>query len=269
MNEKTWKTGDISWIDLMTTDPEKAKTFYTEIFGWNYDNADTSGGTYFFSKIPEGNVGGLTQLPKEKLDSGMPSYWNTYAQVDNVDQAAVKAKGLGGKILAEPFNVMDAGRMAVIASPSGAVSSIWQSLKSEAEPRTSGMNHGMYGWVELGTNNVDQDGKFYCNLFNWSPETQDMPTGEKYTSFKATGTYPVAGMMTNPKEAGDMPSAWAVYFTVNNMEESVAKIKASGGKVIMDPFDVPKVGKMGVFQDPTGAYFCTAEWDMSEMNKNC
>ncbi|MGB0454749.1 MAG: VOC family protein [Bacteriovoracaceae bacterium] len=268
MHEKIWKTGDFSWIDLMTTDLEKAKTFYSEIFGWSYESMDTPNGPYHFSKITEGNVGGLAALSEEQQKQGIPSYWNTYVQVESADDITTKAKELGGTVLAEPFDVMDAGRMAVLSSPTGAAFSVWQHKGDEA-PRTSGMLPGMFGWVELCTNNVDQDGQFYCNLFDWKPGTTDMPSGHQYTSFKANGTYPVAGMMANQKEWGEMPSAWSVYFTVTNIVETVSKVIDNGGKIIMDVFEVPKVGKMSVLQDPTGAFFCLAEWDFSEMSGDC
>lgn len=224
---------------------------------------------YTFMKITEGEVGGLTKLSENEMKNGIPSYWNTYVKVDSADDTVTKAKELGGKIIAEAFDVMDKGRMAVIASPSGAVLSIWQDKQDGPTPRTSGMNHGMYGWVELCTNNVDQDGQFYCNLFNWKPESKDMPNGQKYTSFMNGNPYPAAGMMPNQEEWGEMPSTWSIYFTVTNLDETIRKTMANGGKTIVEPFDVPNVGKMALLQDPTGAFFNIAQWDFTSMSGDC
>lgn len=268
MNEQNWNNGDFCWIDLMTTDTDKAQSFYSEIFGWTYDSQDTPQGPYIFTSITEGAVGGIGKISEEQQKQGMPAHWNTFVQVSDADAVATRTAQLGGKVIMPVMEMMGAGRMGVFSSPSGSTFSVWQSLSDGASKRTSGMKHGMFGWIELCTNNVDQDGQFYCNLFNWTPEITDMPTGEKYTTFKSEGAkYPVAGMMQNPDN--NMPSAWSVYFTVDSMTDSTDKIKNHGGKVIMEPFDVPKVGKMAVFQDPTGAYFCTAQWDFSAMDSDC
>ena len=156
--------------------------------------------------------------------------------------------------------------MAGIAGPSGATLSIWETLKKDQEtPRTFGMHHGMYGWVELATNMVDQDGQFFCNLFNWTPKTTDMPTGHTYTEFRTENSkFPAGGMMAIQKEWGDMPAHWSIYFSVNKMDETVSKITASGGKILVPPFEVPNVGTMAVAQDPTGASFSLSEWNLPE-----
>ena len=96
-----------------------------------------------------------------------------------------------------------------------------------------------------------------------------MPDGNKYTTFRSKSNVPVAGMMKMPEESKGMPSTWGVYFTVKNMDEATIQITEKGGSVIMPPFEVPSVGKMAVFQDPTGAYFCTAEWKFEEMSADC
>ena len=62
--------------------------------------------------------------------------WNTYIWVDDADETADKVRAAGGTVLIEPFDVMDAGRMAVFADPEGAVFCVWQA-KEHAAPRSS------------------------------------------------------------------------------------------------------------------------------------
>jgi predicted enzyme related to lactoylglutathione lyase len=166
MENMTWKTGEFCWIDTMTSDLPKAKEFYNKVFGWQYDETPTPNGPYVFSKIEKGEVGGLSELSEEMKKQNIPSFWEAYVKVEDTDAIVAKAKELGGKVMAEPFDVMEYGRMAVLASPSGAAFCLWQSKDTKEAPRTSGMEHGMYGWIELNTNNVDADGAFYCNLFS-------------------------------------------------------------------------------------------------------
>lgn len=269
MKDTTWKNGDFCWVDLMTTDLPKAKEFYSKILNWTYEEVNTPNGPYIFSNISEGNVGGLGLLPEEMQKQGIPSYWSTYVKVENADASVAKAKELGGKVQMEAFDVMDIGRMAVISSPSGATLCVWEAKNKEVDtPRTSGHHHGMYGWVELNTHNLDADGKFYCDLFDWTPKTSQMEGGPNYTEFKSKDAdYPVAGMIEIQKEWGEMPSCWTLYFSVNNIDDAVKEIEANGGSICMKPFEVKNVGRMGVAQDPTGATFCFAQWDFS--SKNC
>ena len=57
--------------------------------------------------------------------------WNTYIWVDDADEAAARAREAGGSVLSEPFDVMDAGRMAVLADPEGAVFCVWQARDAQ------------------------------------------------------------------------------------------------------------------------------------------
>jgi predicted enzyme related to lactoylglutathione lyase len=266
MKDLKWENGDFCWVDLMTTDVTKAKEFYSKIFNWAYQDMETPNGPYTLSNISEGAVGGLSTLPPEMQEQGIPSYWASYVMVESADATVAKAQELGGKIVAPAFDVMDIGRMAAIAGPSGATLCIWEDRDTENESkRTFGMNHGMYGWVELNTHNVDQDGQFFCNLFDWTPNAKPMPEGKTYTEFKSKNSrFPVGGMLQIEKESGDVPSAWTIYFTTHDMAKTTQEIESLGGKMLVPSFEVPGVGLMAVAQDPTGAVFSLSEWRLPE-----
>lgn len=263
MEKLTWKKGEFCWVDLMTSDLDAARKFYTDIFGWSYSEMKTPEGPYLFSSIPEGDVCGLGVLNESLKAKGGCSYWSVYVLTDNVDEASSKAQNLGGKVVTEAFDVMDVGRMAVIASPSGATFCLWQLKdKSKDSPRVFGFHHGMYGWVELCTHDMEKDEKFYCDLFGWSCNQTEMEDGGEYREFKIQESkFPVAGMMAAIGDMKGQPSGWMVYFTVKNIANVVKEIRALGGKVTVKPFEVKGVGIMAAAQDPTGANFCLAEWD--------
>ena len=117
MGERTSHApGTISWSDLGTTDPDAAKAFYTNLFGWEIEDLPIpDGGTYTMLRKDGKNAAALSAAQE-----GMPSLWNAYVTVESADDAAGKARGLGATVVAEPFDVMDAGRMAVIQDPTGA-----------------------------------------------------------------------------------------------------------------------------------------------------
>jgi len=111
--------GAFSWNELMTTDPEAAKQFYTEVFGWEMEEYPMGDFNYMVAKIGDESVGGIMPIPSDA--AGTPPNWGTYITVDSVDATVEKVRALGGKVLSEPQDVPEVGRMATIQDPQGAV----------------------------------------------------------------------------------------------------------------------------------------------------
>ncbi len=112
--------GAFSWAELMTTDPEAAKSFYSKLFGWSMKDMPMEGMTYtVLGPSPEQQMGGLMQLPPES--EGCPPHWGVYVTVDDVDSTAETAEALGGKLLVPPRDIPNVGRFCVIQDPQGAV----------------------------------------------------------------------------------------------------------------------------------------------------
>ena len=113
------------WVDTSQPDPKSALPFYSGLFGWDFKNVmpEGSGGEYFVASIRGGDVAAVGLIP----ESAPPmATWNTYIWVDSADEAAAKARKAGGEVVTEPFDVMSAGRMAVLTDPEGAVFFVWQ-----------------------------------------------------------------------------------------------------------------------------------------------
>ncbi len=111
--------------------------------------------------------------------------------------------------------------------------------------------HGAFSWNELMTRDVDAAKTFYSNLFGWTLE--DMQTNDMgYTIAKASDKE-VAGIMGMPPEAGDMPPIWGAYVTVDDVEVSAKQVETLGGKILLEPRDIPDVGRFCVICDPQGA----------------
>ena len=113
------------WIDTNQPDPDAALPFYGGLFGWEFEDVMPEGspGSYFIGRIRGGDVAAVGSTPE-----GAPpvAVWNTYIWVDSADEAAAKVGAAGGTVVAEPFDVMDAGRMAVSPTPRGRCSRVWQ-----------------------------------------------------------------------------------------------------------------------------------------------
>lgn len=119
---------------------------------------------------------------------------------------------------------------------------------------------GAFSWSELTTSNAKAACEFYGGLFGWKVDTMDM--GGMHYHVVKVGDTAVGGIMTLPPDAPKMPPAWGVYVTVADCEAAVAKCKSLGGSVMMEPHDVPGVGRMAILRDPQGAVFSVMAYAM-------
>ena len=110
---------------------------------------------------------------------------------------------------------------------------------------------GIFSWCELMTTDVAAAKAFYSSLFGWTLEDMEMP-GMTYTVLKV-GDRPVGGLMHMPPEAGGMPPAWGTYVTVDDVDATARRVVELGGRMLVEPRDIPEVGRFCVIQDPQGA----------------
>ena len=225
----THKPGSFSWAELATNNSAAAKTFYANLFGWGFEDSP-AGPDMIYTTLKKGgrSVGALYQESKEK---NVPPHWNTYVTVDSADASAKKAKELGGKVVADPFDVMEYGRMAVIQDP------------------TVANEQGALCWAELDTTDTAAAQKFYTGLFGWGAKVSP-----EYTEWQQSGAS-IGGMMKIPKEWGPVPPNWLVYFASDDVDATAAKASKSGGKAIVPPTNIPDMGRFAVLSDPQGAVF--------------
>jgi predicted enzyme related to lactoylglutathione lyase len=254
MPERTgYAHGVPSWVDLVTTDVEGAKRFYGAVFGWEAADVPTDRGIPYTMLFKMGKVvAGMAPLPPDQADAGMPPMWNSYVNVDDVDETAAKAVEAGGSVIMPVMDVMDSGRMAFIADPTGAAIGLWQPGTHKGAELVN--EHGTLFWNELMTDDTAAAGAFYAEVFGWKAEVTEMPNGP-YTSFWAEGNVEgnaAAGMMGKTEEM-QFPNYWGVYFAVDDLDSTLGAVKDNGGQVLMQPMDVPEVGLMAVVQDPQGA----------------
>jgi predicted enzyme related to lactoylglutathione lyase len=113
-------------VELSTTDPEKAKAFYGQLFTWKMEDMPMGPGmTYTLIQPGEGTGGGLTK----QMMPGAPSAWLAYVVVDDVSAATAKAKSLGATVLRDRTEVPEMGWFSIIADPTGATLGLWQEAK--------------------------------------------------------------------------------------------------------------------------------------------
>ncbi len=250
--------GTFCWTDLQTTDGAAAKAFYTSLFDW--DGQDTPlpyGGVYTMLQQDGKDIAGLGEMQKEQIDQGMPPVWNSYVAVDDAEAVAARATELGATVIAPAFDVMDAGRMAVIQDPTGAIFALWQTGKHKGSDLFNVPNS--LGWNELATGDVEAAKTFYTALFGWEAETDD----NGYTAFLNNGRMN-GGMMALDPSWGDVPPHWAIYLAVADCAATAQKAQELGGTIVRPPFDIGDIGTIAVLQDPQGGTFMVIRMNQTD-----
>jgi uncharacterized protein len=265
------------WVDTSQPDPEAAVTFYSRLFGWECEEmmSPEAEGRYLMAKIRGGDVAAIGSLPPNMPQRAV---WNTYVSVANADDTAASVKDAGGAVMVGPFDVMDAGRMAVCADPEGAVFSIWQANRHFGAQIVN--EHGTVNFNGLNTRDVDGAKAFYSAVFGW--QTLTLPTGDALWTRPGYGdelerTNPglrkmvadvggppgfedvVAALKAIGPDHAEMPAHWDVTFGVDDADAAARAAVELGAKVLAGPIDVPWA-RMTVIEDPQGATFTASQF---------
>jgi predicted enzyme related to lactoylglutathione lyase len=265
------------WVDTSQPDPETAIDFYSGLFGWEFESVlpPESPGKYLIARLRGGEVAAAGSIPEGAPPTAM---WNTYIWVQSADQTASDVRDAGGQALMEPFDVMDAGRMAVVADPEGAAFCVWQAKENKGARIVN--EAGSLNFNGLNTRDVESARSFYGSVFGWQTLTLG-GAGEMWTlpgygdyleqgnpglreQMAQAGAPPgfedvVATINPIPDDQPDVAAHWSVTFAVDDADATAAKATELGGDVIVPPFDAPWV-RMTVIADPQGATFIASQF---------
>jgi uncharacterized protein len=250
MGERTQYTpGTFCWTDLTTTDQDAAKTFYGGLFGWEAEDMPVGDGVYYSMQRVDGkSVAAISPQPQPQRDAGVPPTWNSYVSVEDADAVADKAKELGATVHAPPFDVMEAGRMAVIQDPQGAHFLLWQAKNHIGAALVNAP--GALSWNELASPDLDASSTFYSSLFGWSVEPFE-GSPQPYLTIK-NGDANNGGI--RELDSPGPPPHWLVYFAIDDIDAGLATVERLGGTKHAGPIDIG-IAKIAVVADPQGAIF--------------
>jgi predicted enzyme related to lactoylglutathione lyase len=148
----SYAPGVFCWADLGTTDAAAAKAFYTGLLGWEAEDlAAGDDGVYTMFRRDGRDVAALYEMGAEERGE-LPPHWSSYVSVDDVEAVAARARELGATVVAEPFDVTDSGRMAVVRDPGGAIVHLWQAGRHIGAGCVN--EPGCMVWNELATPDV-------------------------------------------------------------------------------------------------------------------
>jgi predicted enzyme related to lactoylglutathione lyase len=245
---ESYQPGSFCWAELATSDAAAAKLFYGEMFGWTAIDMPMPQGVYTLFQA-DGNDAAAVYTP----GPGVPTNWGVYFVAASADESAAMVEPAGGKVVAGPFDAHDAGRMAVVQDPQGAVFSLWQARRSIGA--THGGPLGQVVWPELATNDPAGAAEFYTRLFGWRTKPETGVAEAQYTEW-VNDAASMGGML--PMQGAQwqgVPPHWSIYITVADCDERAARAVQLGGTICVPPTDIPNVGRFSVVSDPQGAMF--------------
>lgn len=258
VEEKPQDRGDFIWYELMTTDPEAAKTFYDEVVGWKVGPAVAEHNGYRMIGRSDGKAaGGILPLTAEMQQEGARPSWLGYIHVADVDQVARQIEQDGGKLLMS-HDIPNVGRIALVADPAGAHFYIMKPAPPANDPDAKSdvfsPNQAQHiRWNELSTSDQDRAVQFYTRHFGWTQQG-DMDMGEfgKYQFIQSNGVG-IGAIMRKPPQ---IPvSMWTYYIGVEDIDRAAEAIKVGGGQVMHGPMEIPG-GEFALNAlDPDGAPF--------------
>ncbi|MEO6318043.1 MAG: VOC family protein [Acidimicrobiales bacterium] len=240
-------TGAPCWVDLMSSDTDKSRAFYGELFGWTAEAPNEEFGGYANFSKGDDRVAGLMAAQ----EAGMPDVWSVYLAVDDAAKTVEVAKAHGAPVFVEAMAVGDLGTMAVLADAGGAAIGMWQPGQHRGGLVAT---EGAPCHFELHTRDYEASVAFYRDVFSWDPQVAADEPGFRYTTLDvADGEH--AGIMDASAFLPEgVPAHWSVYFAVADAHAAVAKVEQLGGSTIMAAEDTP-YGRIATVADSTGAMF--------------
>jgi predicted enzyme related to lactoylglutathione lyase len=246
--------GLFGWVDLSATDVDAAQAFYGGLFGWTFEDVPTPmGPSYTMCSLDGRVVAGIGPQPPGMEEAAVPSMWNSYVIVGDVEATCEAATAAGGQVVMPAMDVMTQGRMAVLLDPSGAAVGLWQPIDhSGAEVFNVA---GSLSWNELQSRDLDAALPFYEQVFGWR-FTDGHEAGYRQIILdtkEGDDPYNGGAMAMPPGVPDEAPSFWAVYFAVADCHRAVQQLTELGGTVVVPPMEMGP-GTFAGFTDPTGAF---------------
>jgi predicted enzyme related to lactoylglutathione lyase len=249
--------GSHIWYELMTSDPDAARTFYGEVIGWDVGERLPGDQDYrMIGRSDGGFAGGVLGLTDEMRERGAKPIWLGYVGVDDVDATVARIEAKGGKAQMPAFDIPQ-GRIAMVADPQGNPFYVMKPVPPADKPEGqsdvfSTDQEQRVNWNELSTCEPAAARQFYGELFGWgSDEFMDMGEFGEYRFWDFAGNRigAVCGVMAGGS------AGWRYYIRVPSIAQAVEAVNAAGGTVSVGPHEVPGGDHIVIGNDPQGAEF--------------
>jgi predicted enzyme related to lactoylglutathione lyase len=252
--------GKIVWADLVTPDLGAAEHFYGELLGWTFQPIHTGASDYAVALVDGRPIGGLFQ---KSIPAGehRQSAWLTFIAVRDVDGAKRAALAHRAKVVADAKSYPLRGRQAVLADPEGAVFAILASSSGDARDYLAAP--GEWIWSSLLSRNPGAEAAFYQQVFSYDVFDLASDDGLEHVIL-SSDDYARASVNAMPGDPARRHPHWLNFVRVDDTIGSVAKVRALGGRVLVEPHVDRHGGHVAVVADPAGAPFGLMEWTESD-----
>jgi hypothetical protein len=251
------------FVDTLSSDVDAAKRFYAGVFGWEFAGPgampDDPPGEYYVARVGGADVAAVGTLP----EAAPATAWNTYVSVESADDAAADAQAGGGTVVTGPFDVPPAGRMAVLADPSGAVFCVWEAGQRHGAARVN--EPSAWAMSLLSTDDPESAKAFYGRLFGWQAEPFEAGPGVQLWLWRLPGYLGGEPQQPVPRDvvaamtvAPGTTASWSVDFWIDDADAAAAAAAELGGSVIAAPFEAGGFRRT-VLADPGGAAFSASQ----------
>jgi hypothetical protein len=234
----THPNGIPSWIDVMVETSEQREAlmnFYTSLYGWTWEVGGEEMGYYSIANSDGAPVMGLGQGP------GSTGAMVPYFATDDINAAAAKAAELGGTVFMGPMVVPEAGTMALVSDPTGAVHGLWQAGNFQGFGVAYEANAA--GWFDHASSDPAAAAAYYQGLTGHSviepePGMRVLTAGEQW--FASVSENQVDERTT---------AQWNSIYVVETLEAARNKIRELGGTIVLEEMPVPG-SAISVFVEP-------------------
>ena len=114
--------GAFVWNELNTSDLDRSKAFYGDVFGWTWGGDDN----YAEARVEGRSVAGVMPRP-ETMPAEVPDNWLVYFATSDLDRDSSGLGGMGATVAVGPMVIEGTGRFAVVIDPQGAVFGLFES----------------------------------------------------------------------------------------------------------------------------------------------
>jgi len=246
-------TGKFIWFDLVTDNVKTAKQFYHDVLGWECETLGTGVDAYTVIRHGGRAIGGIV-YDERPSPNQKESQWIGFISVPDVKRAERAVTLHSGQTRVAPTTLPGRGKYAVFA--------VCQSSTGDPPDYQPQINQWL--WAELWSVDPAKSAKLYQELGEYSlRQNPDGPDRAAY-HLRSQG-FARAGVVKIPDPK--IKPGWLYYVRVKDVLQTLAAVKAQGGRILLEPDANSKAARVAIIEDPTGAPLGLAEWNPSRTGK--
>ncbi|MBZ0117549.1 MAG: VOC family protein [Sandaracinaceae bacterium] len=233
------------WHGVVSSEPDEAASFYSKVLGWKLVDIRIGRGA---SRAFE--AGGAPIAHLTRTQPGVSSHWACFLRDESIDGRASLAVMNGGSVIVPPTDI-GAGRVSVLASPSGARLYLLHEVDESSQHHPGGV--GGVEWVDLQSTDLERDLAWLTSTFRFQ------------TSSRAAGAYATLSYKGQPRAGATqsclpaLPPMWIAWISVADAEAVVQKAERCAGRALVPLSDATGGGRWCVLADGTGTVFGVVE----------